>query len=130
MHSPVNAKYVIELDGDSSTPTEIALTKFMTGVLDLAKDSKCLNHGLNITKIEVSNDKRFKKICKECDNIKSVYDITLCKDCSSMLELDDEWFEEVCWKCGKEKLVHNDMNSDLGNPAFICKKCEGLNSDK
>ena len=50
---------------------------------------------------------------------------------SRFIESDDvDWFYEVCWICGKEKLVHNDMNSDLGNPAFICKKCEGLNSDE
>jgi len=122
-------KYIIEMDSTPSVITEIALTEFMSGVFDLAKKSKCIGHGLNITKIEVSNDKEFKKVCKECDNIKSVHDVTLCKDCSSISEPDDEWFEEVCWKCGKEKLVHNDINSDLGNPAFICKKCEGLNSD-
>ena len=52
MHSPVNAKYVIELNGDSSTPTEVALTEFMSGVFRLADKSNCIGHGLSITKIE------------------------------------------------------------------------------
>lgn len=45
-------KYIIELDGGSSVPTEVALTEFMSGVFDLAKKSNCINHGLTITKIE------------------------------------------------------------------------------
>ena len=43
---------------------------------------------------------------------------------------EDEWFYEVCWICGKEKLVHNDMNSSYVNPTFICQKCEIINSEK
>ena len=52
MHSPVNAKYTIELNGDSGVPVEVALTEFMSGVFDLAKKSNCIGHGLTITKIE------------------------------------------------------------------------------
>ena len=37
---------------DSSTPTEVALTKFMSGVFDLAEKSNCIGHGLTITKLE------------------------------------------------------------------------------
>lgn len=40
------------------------------------------------------------------------------------------WFYEICWICGKEKLVHNDMSSTHDNPTFICERCEKLNSDK
>ena len=53
MPSYVNAKYLIELNGDASTPTEVALTEFMSGVFDLADKSKCIGHGLSITKIEL-----------------------------------------------------------------------------
>ena len=52
MSSYVNAKYIIELNGDASTPTEVALTTFMTGVFNLADNSNCIGHGLTITKIE------------------------------------------------------------------------------
>lgn len=55
MSSPVNAKYVIELNGDSSTPTEVALTEFMSGVFRLAKKSNCIGHGLNITRFELED---------------------------------------------------------------------------
>ena len=40
------------------------------------------------------------------------------------LELYDEWFEEVCGTCQREKLVHVDMRDTLGDPGFICRKCE------
>lgn len=42
----------------------------------------------------------------------------------SELELSDEWFEEVCGTCQREKLVHVDMRDTLGDPGFICRKCE------
>jgi len=45
-------KYIIELDCSLSVPTEVALTHFMTKVFDLAKESNCIGHGLEITKIE------------------------------------------------------------------------------
>ena len=54
-HSYVNAKYTIELNGDSSTPTEVALTEFMSGVFDLAKKSNCIGHGLTITRTELED---------------------------------------------------------------------------
>ena len=50
--SYVNAMYLIELSGDSGVPTEVALTEFMSKVFDLAKESKCIGHGLNIIRLE------------------------------------------------------------------------------
>ena len=50
--SKLHDKYLIELDGGSSVPTEVALTEFMSGVFDLAKKSNCIGYGLTITKIE------------------------------------------------------------------------------
>lgn len=40
--------------------------------------------------------------------------------------MDDEgeWFEEVCGTCMKVKSVHNDIRDTLGDPGFICRKCE------
>lgn len=45
------------------------------------------------------------------------------------LELYDEWFEEVCGTCQREKLVHVDMRDTLGDPGFICRKCEENRQD-
>ena len=35
-----------------------------------------------------------------------------------------EEFEEVCHLCGRVKLVHDDMMTNLGDPGFICQECE------
>jgi len=43
---------------------------------------------------------------------------------ANVLELCDEWFEEVCWVCDKVKLVHDDERATLIDPAFICEDCE------
>lgn len=49
---------------------------------------------------------------------------------SRFIKSDDvNWFYEVCWICGKEKLVHNDMSTSYEDPAFICSKCEKINSE-
>ena len=45
------------------------------------------------------------------------------------LELYDEWFEEICWICEKEKLVHLDERATLVDPGFICRKCEENRQD-
>ena len=45
------------------------------------------------------------------------------------LELYEEWFEEVCGTCNKVKLVHNDIRDTLGDPGFICRKCEENRQD-
>ena len=37
---------------------------------------------------------------------------------------DEEWFEEKCCLCGKYKMVHDYMMTNLGNPAFVCNDCE------
>ena len=39
-----------------------------------------------------------------------------------MNDVIDE-FEEYCHMCGKIKHVHVDMNTNLGDPAFICNDC-------
>lgn len=49
-------KYVIELDMGNPPIVEIALRKFMSEVLDLAKESNCLGDGLKITKIQSQGD--------------------------------------------------------------------------
>lgn len=36
----------------------------------------------------------------------------------------DGWFEEVCGTCLQTRLVHDDMQTDPGNPGFICSKCQ------
>lgn len=33
-------------------------------------------------------------------------------------------FEEKCHICGKYKMVHDDMMTNLGNPGFVCDECE------
>jgi len=38
--------------------------------------------------------------------------------------MTDEWFEEYCHVCRKDKYVHNDYKTSIDNPGFICKKCE------
>ena len=45
------------------------------------------------------------------------------------LELYEEWFEEVCGTCNKVKLVHNEIRDTLGDPGFICRKCEENRQD-
>ena len=42
----------------------------------------------------------------------------------SVLYGGDEQFEEVCHVCGQIKMVHVDMNTNLGNPGFICDDCD------
>ena len=42
---------------------------------------------------------------------------------------NDEWFVEVCGTCQKIKLVHDDIRETLGDPGFICKKCEDNRKD-
>ena len=37
---------------------------------------------------------------------------------------ENEWFEEVCGVCGQIKHVHDDLDTNLGNPGFICFKCQ------
>jgi len=49
-------KYIIELDMGKTTIVEIALRKFISEVLDLAKESNCLGNGLEITKIQSQGD--------------------------------------------------------------------------
>lgn len=37
---------------------------------------------------------------------------------------DMKEFEEKCHICGKYKMVHDDMMTNLGNPGFVCDECE------
>lgn len=53
--SPVNATYLIRLNGDSGVPTEVALTEFMSRVFDLSKESNCIGHGLSIIRVELGD---------------------------------------------------------------------------
>ena len=46
-------QYVIDIDKNCIPAIEHALTEFMTKVFDLAKESKCIGHGLEITKNDV-----------------------------------------------------------------------------
>ena len=58
MPSYINAKYLIELNGDAGVPIEVALSDFMAGVFKLADESKCIGHGLSITRIEIDDINR------------------------------------------------------------------------
>ena len=42
----------------------------------------------------------------------------------SVSKMYDGWFEEVCGVCQQIRNVHNDPNTDLGNPGFICLRCQ------
>ena len=44
--------------------------------------------------------------------------------CINDIELSNNWFNEICWICGKEKLVHDDVKTSLNDPGFICEDCE------
>lgn len=45
-------KYLIELDVDSIPIVEQSLREFMGKVFQASKDSNCLGHGLEITKLD------------------------------------------------------------------------------
>ena len=36
----------------------------------------------------------------------------------------DGWFKEVCGVCGQIRNVHDDPDTNLGNPGFICFRCQ------
>lgn len=36
----------------------------------------------------------------------------------------DGWFEEVCGVCRRVRIVHDDPETNLDNPGFICLKCQ------
>lgn len=89
-----NGFYWAEFDTKSRSNNEIRhikivghVVRFEEFVQEIKNEEICQGCNKPISEctgqFRLCRGKQFKKICKECDNIKSVYDITLCKDCSS-----------------------------------------------